>query len=445
MQPIATPPATQNPPNPPPADPLGASAPRPPASGQSGSLLWIVILLVVAGGIGFIVWKAKAAKAAATGPGKRGDLSVPITPGKVTQKEVSIYFDGLGTVQAFNTVAVKARVDGQLIKVAFTEGQDVHSNDLLALIDPAPFRAAFDQAVAKKSQDQAQLDNAKLDWQRDLDLTNIVSAQASDTQSNLVRQLDAMVKNDQAAIDSCQVQLDYATIRAPLDGRCGLRLVDQGNIVHANDNNGIVVITQLRPITVVFTLPEQNVGVVSRKSAQGPVTVLALDRDNKTVLDTGTLAVIDNQIDTTTGTIKLKATFPNQNLSLWPGQFINPRVLVDKVNGLVVPENVIQRGPVGPYVFTVSGEGSNMVAKLTLVTVAQMQDDWALVSKGLSAGDTVVVEGQYRLEDGSKVRVEDGSQPASSSGAPGRGPRRGTGGLTNSPATNQAPKPAGAG
>jgi multidrug efflux system membrane fusion protein len=409
--------------------------------------LWVVILLLVAGGIGFIVWKAKAAKAAATASLKRGDLSVPITPGKVTRKEVSIYFDGLGTVQAFNIVAVKARVDGQLIKVAFTEGQDVHTNDLLAQIDPGPFQAALDQAKAKKLQDQALLDNAKLDLQRDLDLTNIVTVQALDTQSNLVRQLDAMVKNDQAAIDSCQVQLDYTTIRAPLEGRCGIRLVDQGNIVHTTDSNGIVVITQLRPISVVFTLPEQDVGVVSRKFAQGPqapVTVLALDRDNTTVLDTGTLAVIDNQIDTTTGTIKLKATFPNTNLSLWPGQFINPRVLVDKVNGLVVQENVIQRGPDGPYVFTVNGEGSNMVARLTLVTVAQMQDDWALVSKGLSDGETVVVDGQYRLEDGTKVRVEEGNQPGSSTGAAGRGTRHGTGGATNRPPTNQPPMPAGA-
>ena len=346
------------------AKPLAASTPRQPASGQSGSFLWIVILLLVAGAIGFIVWRAKTAKAAATSQARRGDLSVPITPGKVTEKEVSIYFDGLGTVQAFNTVTVKPRVDGQLVKVAFTEGQDVHTNDLLAQIDQGPFQAALDQATARKLQDQALLDNAKLDLRRDLDLTNIVTVQTLDTQSNLVRQLEAMVKNDQAGIDSCQVQLDYTTILAPLEGRCGIRQVDQGNIVHATDTNGIVVITQLRPISVVFTLPEQDVGVISRKLAQGDVAVLALDRDNKTVLDTGTLAVIDNQIDTTTGTIKCKATFPNTNLSLWPGQFVNPRVLVDKINGLVVPENVIQRGPDGDYVFTISGDGSNLVGEI---------------------------------------------------------------------------------
>lgn len=414
-----------------------------PDSGQSGGLLWILILLLVAGGIGFIVWRAKQAKAAATASAKRGDTSVPVTLGKVVEKEVPIYFDGLGTVQAFNTVTVSPRVDGQLIKVAFTEGQDVKTNDLLAQIDPGPFQAAYDQAKAKKSQDQALLDNARLDLQRDLALTNIVTAQALDTQSNLVRQLEAMVKNDQAGLESSKVQLDYTTIYAPLEGRCGIRLMDQGNIVHANDTNGIVVITQLRPIYLQFTLPEQDVGVISRKMAQGPVTVLALDRDNKSILDTGTLTVIDNQIDTATGSIKLRAAFPNTNLSLWPGQFVNPRVLVDKINGLVVAENVIQRGPDGEYVFTIEGEGTNLVAKLTPVTVGQMQDDWALVAKGLSAGQTVVVVGQYRLEDGSKVKVEDTNAPAGSAGALGRGNRRGTGGATNHPTAEQSSKPAG--
>jgi multidrug efflux system membrane fusion protein len=216
--------------------------------------------------------------------------------------------------------------------------------------------------------------------------------------------------------------------------------VDQGNVVHASDTNGIVVITQLRPISVVFTLPEQNVGILSRKLAQGPVEVRALDRDNTTVLDIGTLAVIDNQIDPTTGTIKCKATFPNANLTLWPGQFVNPRVLVDKTNGLVVAEDVIQRGPDGAYVFTITGEGTNLTAKLTPVTVAQMQEPWALISDGLTAGETVVVEGQYRLEDGSKVRIEAANPPAASPGAAGPVNRRGSGGLPAS----QPPKPAGA-
>jgi multidrug efflux system membrane fusion protein len=217
--------------------------------------------------------------------------------------------------------------------------------------------------------------------------------------------------------------------------------VDQGNIVHASETNGIVVITQLRPIFVVFILPEQDVGVISRKMAQGPVTVLALDRDNKTVLDTGTLSVIDNQIDSTTGTIKLKAAFPNQNLTLWPGQFVNPRVLVEKVTSLVVAESVIQRGPDGEYVYTVEGEGTNEVAKLTPVTVSRMQGDLALISKGLSAGQIVVAEGQYRLEDGSKVRVEDTNAPA---GSPGNGGRRGNGAATNLAPATPPPRQTGA-
>ena len=341
----------------------------------------------------------------------------------------------MGTVQAFNTVTVRPRVDGQLIKVAFTEGQDVHTNDLLAQIDPGPFQAALDQATARKSQDQALLDNAKLDLQRDLDLTNIVTAQTLDTQSNLVRQLEAMVKNDQAGIDSCKVQLDYTTILAPLEGRCGIRLVDQGNIVHANDTNGIVVITQLRPISVVFTLPEQEVGVdLPQIGPEGPVTVLALDRDNKTVLDTGTLAVIDNQIDTTTGTIKSRPPSPTSNLSLWPGQFVNPRVLVDKINGLVVPENVIQRGPDGEYVFTVERGRHQLGGEIDPGHGGANARRLGLDLQGIERGDTVVVDGQYRLEDGTKVRVEGAGQPAGSSGAAGLGDRRGTGGATNRPA-----------
>ncbi len=435
MQPTDTLSATQPPATSTASRPSAAHPPVRPASGNSGGLLGIVILLLVAGGVGFLVWHAKSAKDAATASAKRADPSIPITPGKVRRQEVSIYYDGLGAVQAFNTVTVRPRVDGQLIQVAFTEGQNIHSNDLLAKIDPAPFQAAYEQAVARKSQDQAQLDNARLDLRRDLDLTNIVTAQAVDTQSNMVRQLEAMVKNDQAGIDSCKVQLDYTTILAPLEGRCGIRLVDQGNIVHAADSNGVVCITQLRPISVVFTLPEQEVGVVSRKFGQGPVQVLAMDRDNKTILDTGTLSVIDNQIDTTTGTIKCKATFPNTDFSLWPGQFVNPRVLVDITNSLVVDENVIQRGPDGPYVFTVQGQASNLVAKLTPVA-AQMQEPLALISQGLSEGDTVVVEGQYRLEDGSKVRIE-ADPPA----APAT--KSGTSDATNRPTGTQPPKLAG--
>ncbi|MGA2554703.1 MAG: efflux RND transporter periplasmic adaptor subunit [Verrucomicrobiota bacterium] len=434
-------PGAQKPPTAPAAKPTGPTPSYESASGQSGGFMWIIILLFVIGGIGFIVWRAKQTAAAAAAGAKRSDPAVPVTPGTVKEEEVAIYCDGLGTVQAYNAVTVNTRVDGQVIKIAFTEGQDVHTNDLLAQIDPGPFQAALDAAKARKLQDIAQLDNAKLDLQRDFALTNIVSGQALDTQSNLVRQLQAMVTNDEAGIESCQVQLDYTTIRSTLDGRCGIRMVDQGNILRANDTNGIVVITQLRPIYVSFILPEQDAGRIARKMAEGPVTVLALDRDNKTVLDTGILSVIDNQIDSTTGTIKLKATFPNQNLTLWPGQFVNPRVLVDKVTSLVVAESVIQRGPDGAYVYTIEEKGTNLVAKLTPVTVALQQGDLALIAKGLTAGQTVVADGQYRLENGSKIST---NAPAAAPGSPGLGNRRGNGSGTNHAPEGQPPKPTGA-
>jgi multidrug efflux system membrane fusion protein len=428
----------------PPAKSAGGNPASPPAPGKSEGRMWIVVLLLVALVIGGAVWKAKRARAAsAVATARRGDSIVPITPGTVVKTNVLIYLDGLGTVQAFNTVTVTPRVDGQLIKVAFTEGQDVRTNDLLAQIDPGPFQAALEQAKARRSQDEALLENAKIDLDRDLQLTNIVTQQALVTQQAVVRQYDAAVKADQAGIDSAQVQLNYTTITAPIEGRCGLRMVDQGNIVRASDTNGLVVITQLRPISVVFTLPEQKVEVVSRKMAEGPVSVLALGRDNKTVLDRGTLAVIDNQIDTSTGTIRLKANFPNQDLRLWPGQFVNPRVLVDQTNGLVVQDNVIQRGPDGEYVFTIVGDGANLTAKLTPVKVAQMQDDLALIASGLTEGQKVVADGQYRLEDGSKIRIEQTNQLSGSTGASSRGERRGAGGGTNQPPANPPPKETG--
>ena len=250
---------------------------------------------------------ANAKKAAAS----RATPPVTITAGVVKHKDVPIYLDGLGTVQAYNTVTVHARVDGELMKVAFTEGQDVRAGDLLVQIDPAPYKAQLEQNVAKKAQDAAQLANARLDLTREVALVTakIDSQQVYDTQKALVDQLDATVKADQAAIDSAKVQLDYTTINSPLSGRTGIRLVDQGNIVHAADTNGVVIITQLKPISVVFTLPEQTLVQLHQHGEQDSFKVLAVDRDNSTPLDEGMLTVIDNQIDTTTGTVRLKATF----------------------------------------------------------------------------------------------------------------------------------------
>jgi membrane fusion protein, multidrug efflux system len=347
---------------------------------------------------------------------RTGPVAVPVVAGKVAQKDVPVYFDGLGTVQAFNTVTIHARVDGQLVKVAFAEGQDVRVGDLLAKIDPAPFKAALAQAEAKKRQDEAQLANARLDLKRNAELVaqKIASQQVYDTQQALVSQLEAGVKADQAAIDSAKVQLDYTTIVSPLEGRVGIRLVDQGNIVHASDQNGLVVITQLRPISVLVTLPEQTLREIQKERSQAELTVLAVDRDNKTVLDEGKLVVIDNQIDVATGTIKLKATFANKDLQLWPGQFVNARLLVTTRKGaIVVSAAVIQRGPEGSYAFVIKDDST---VEVRPVKVAFIEDGQAVIDEGLRSGERVVVEGQYRLQAGSKGKPRTAGKPADADG-----------------------------
>ena len=364
----------------------------------------LVCLLLVSGG----VWGCRP------GAGKPTAVAlppVPVVAGRVTEKDVPIYLDGLGTVQAFNAVTVRVRVDGELKKVAFTEGQDVRAGDLLAQIDPDPFQAQLEQAEAKKAQDEAQLANARIDLRRFTEqlAAKIISQQTVDTQTALVNQLTAAVKADEAAASLARVQLAYTTIRSPLDGRTGVRLVDQGNIVHATDANGLVVVTQLKPITVVFTLPEQNVPAIQQAHAAGDIAVLAVDRDNRTLLGTGKLAVIDNQIDVTTATIRLKATFPNDDLRLWPGQFVNARLLLTtRKGGLVVPSSVVQRGPDGPYAFVIKDDQTVAVQP---VKVAQMENGEALIDEGLQAGQAVVVDGQYRLQPGSKVKTAQAGKP----------------------------------
>ena len=373
-------------------------------------------LLVVAGA----VWlsRHKAAAANKTGPGARPlELpAVPVVAGTVVQKDVPIYLWGLGTVQAFNTVTVRARVDGQVVKIAFTEGQDVHAGDLLAQIDPDPYHAALQQVAAKKVQDEAQLANARIDLKRYADMlaNEGVTQQQYDTQKALVDQLVATVNADQAAIESAKVLLAYTTITSPIDGRTGIRLVDQGNIVHANDANGLVVITQLRPISVVFILPGQTLPAIQKQTqgADPELTVVALDEDNTTVLGEGKLAVIDNQIDTTSGQFKLKATFPNTNLLLWPGQFVNARLLLTVRRGcVVVPAPVIQRGPEGAFVFVIKDDQTIEVrpVKAAPAMPAQVEQGEVVVEEGLRAGERVVVEGQYKLQQGSRIKITDGT------------------------------------
>jgi multidrug efflux system membrane fusion protein len=348
----------------------------------------------------------------ATASARSAIPEVPVIEGRAQQKDVPIYLDGLGTVQAYNTVTVHVRVDGELKKVAFVEGQDVHAGDLLAQIDPDPYRTALEQSEAKKLQDEAQLANARLNLKRDADLyqQKIATQQAYDTQQAQVNQLAATVQADEAAIDSAKVQLNYTTVVSPLDGRTGIRLIDQGNIAHAADTNGLVVITQLKPISLVFTLPEQTLSQIQKQGPTSGITVLAVDRDNSTVLGQGTLAVIDNQIDTSTGQIRLKANFPNDDLRLWPGQFVNARLLLTtRKGGVVVPASVVQRGPDGPYAFVIKDDN---IVEVRPVTVAQIEKGEALINEGLRPNERVVQDGQYKLQVGSHVKPSAPGKPA---------------------------------
>jgi membrane fusion protein, multidrug efflux system len=331
---------------------------------------------------------------------------VPVVAGKVEQKDMPIYLDGLGTVQAFYTVTVHTRVDGELDKVLFTEGQEVKTGDLLAVVDPRPYQAALDQAIGKKAQDEAQLANAKLTLGRNTDLLNkkVIDQQDFDTSKYSMAQFQAAVQADQAAIESAQTNLDYTQIKSPIDGRTGVRIVDPGNIVHAADANGIVVITQMQPISVVFTLPEQKIqSILNAGGASGGLKVLALDRGNTATLDEGSLAVVDNEIDQTTGTVKLKATFPNKDLKLWPGKFVNARlVLATQKNATVIPSSVVQRGPQGTYAYLIKPDKT---VEMRPIKVAQTEGNLTLVEDGLSPGEQVVVDGQYKLQPGAHVEL----------------------------------------
>lgn len=380
-----------------------------PPSGAPSKRKWVgvaflcVLLALAVLWVAKTRWAAAAKKPAANARAEA--FPVPVVAGTVAQRDVPIYLDGLGTVQAFNTVTVHVRVDGQLEKLLFKEGQDVHVGDLLAQIDPSPFQAQLDQAQAKRGQDEAQLNLQRVELKREAALlaAKIDSQDAYDQVTAQVKALEAAVNADQAAIESANVQLGYTRITSPIEGRVGIQLVDVGNIVHATDAIGLVVITQLRPIEVIFTLPEQTLGEIQKQEIQDAPAVLAVDRDNRTVLDEGKLAVIDNQIDPTTGTIKLKAVFPNPDLRLWPGQFVNARLLVTtRKAGIVVPAPVIQRGPEGPYAFVIKPDST---VEIRPVKVAQIQDGLALIDDGLSAGEQVVEDGQYKLQAHSRVKV----------------------------------------
>jgi multidrug efflux system membrane fusion protein len=334
--------------------------------------------------------------------------AAPVHTAIVETKSFPVVLNGLGTVQATNTVTVRSRVDGQIERVAFDEGQMVNEGQLLVQIDPAPFQAALDQAIAKQGQDEASLTNAKQDLQR----TSILSKQGNATQQLLdqrtaqVASLTAQVQADQAAIASAKVQLDYTTIKSPLSGRAGFRLVDPGNIVHANDQSGILTITQLQPISVIFTAPEQVLPAINEALKSGPLQVSAFSSDGHKPLADGTLKLIDNQVDVASGTIRLKAAFDNKNAALWPGLSVSTRLLIQTIkNVVVVPDSAVQRGPNGLFAYVVTADGK---AQLRNLKVGRIEDGQALVEDGLAAGDRIVTSGHYRVQAGAPVELVDG-------------------------------------
>ncbi len=357
------------------------------------------------------------APAHASSPRQAAPAAVAVNIAPVVRRNMPIYLQGLGTVQAFYTVKVTAQVNGQLTEVAFHEGQQVKRGQLLAQIDPRPYQAALDEARAALAKDDAQLADARKDLARYvfLEPKKLASQQQVDTQRALVGGLEAQIEGDRAAIESAATQLSYTRITSPIDGRTGIRQVDPGNIVHSTDTNGIVVLTQLQPITAIFTLPENTLEAVAGAMSQGPVQVEALAQGEE--LDRGTVKLIDNQIDTTTGTIRLKAVFPNPKLKLWPGQFISLRLLVrTDENALTVPAAALQRGPDGMFVYVVRPDST---VAMQMVTVSNNSETTAIVTKGLTAGERVVTSNLFRLQPGAHVRVlasngaESSGQPAS--------------------------------
>jgi multidrug efflux system membrane fusion protein len=362
-----------------------------------------LIAIGAIGAVGWTWWNDVPAKATPR-PGTGAPPAVPVDTATATRQDVPITLTGLGTVQALNTVTVTARVDGRIDKIAFTEGQDVKTGDLLAQIDPRPFQAALDGAIAKKAQDVAALANDKLDLKRFQDLAqkDFATHQQLDTQNALVAQTQALIQGDQAAIDNAKTQLDYTTIKSPLDGRTGFRLVDQGNNVHATDTTGIVMITQIHPISVVFTLPEDELQAVQHALAAGLVQAKAIGDDGKTVLGQGKLVLADNMIDQTTGTARFKAEFPNADDALWPGAFVNVQVLLQtQHNALTIPSVAIERGPEGLYAYVVKPDTK---VEARPIQVGVNAGGTAVVENGLSPGEEVVTGGQYRLEPGTAVK-----------------------------------------
>lgn len=371
---------------------------------KSRPILWILVIAAVAGS-GYYGWQrysaSQAAKAQAAQKGAPRVVAVPVSIAPVQKADFPVYLTGLGTVQGFNTVQVRTRVDGQIDKVAFTEGQMVNQGDLLVEIDPRPFQAVLDQAKAKKAQDEANLANANLDLQRYTKLGEFATRQQTDTQRSTVAQLTAQIAADEAAISNAKTQLDYTQVKSPITGVAGLRQVDIGNIVNASSQTGVVTIAQVEPITVIFTAPEDQLPYISEGQKSGELKVIAFTTDGKKTLAEGKLAVINNQVDTTSGTIRLKAVFDNKEHTLWPGQSVSTRLLVRTLkDATVVPDDAVLHSTNGLYAYTVGQDNKAEVRKLK---VSYSIDGRSVVDEGLSAGQQVITGGQYKVQPGSLV------------------------------------------
>lgn len=363
-----------------------------------------------------VVWRLSSGVEAPPAGAQTPPPGIPVTPGTVVARDVPVFLQGIGTVQAYNSVSVKSRVDGQIVRVDFKEGQDVKEGDPLFQIDPRPYQAALEQAQAAKQKDEAQLVGAKLDLARYEKLlgTGYQTRQSYDNQTALVAQLQAAIKGDEAQIDTAKLNLSYTDIRSPIDGRLGARLVDKGNLVHASDNAPLVTITEIKPIFVSFTLPQETLDELRANHNKSALAVLAYSGDRNEQLADGRLTLIDNTIDQATGTIHLKARFDNEDERLWPGQFVNLRVIVStRHNVATVPSQTIQNGPNGHYAYVIKPDNT---VERRAVEVAAIQDDVAVVTKGLAPDERVVVDGQYRLTEGARVNPAPSPNPSGAAG-----------------------------
>jgi len=386
---------------------------------MSRTIGWILLLaiLIAAGVFGwqrFHGQHATPAQTAQNAAASQRNAGVPVSVAQVEKADFPMLLTGLGTVQGFNTVVVRTRVDGQIQQITFKEGDVVQQGDLLAQIDPRPFQAALDQAKAKKQQDEANRANAQLDLQRYTKLGEFATRQQTDTQRSTVAQLTAQIAADDAAIANAQTQLDYTSVRAPISGVAGLRQVDVGNIVNASTQTGIVTIAQIEPIAVIFTAPEEQLPAINGEQNKQALKVTALTTDGKKTLSEGTLAVVNNQVDTSSGTIRLKAVFDNRNHALWPGQSVSTRLLVTTIkDATVVPDEAVQHGVEGLYAYAVNADNK---AELRKLKIAQSVDGRSLVEQGLSPGERVIVGGQYKVQPGSPVTTRVANSDAAPAG-----------------------------